>query len=551
MAEIKKYLDSVALGTLVDQIKAEDAKVLSGAKTYADGLAKNYDAAGAAATAESNAKAYTDELANGQVATNKADIAKLNGDVNTDGSVAKAIATAKAAIDADVDAVEGIANKNKEDIAAINNAESGILAQAKAYADGEVEKVQGEVDALELYVGTIPEGATSTNVVAYVQEKTAGIATSENLQELTNRVAQAETDIDNIEKDYLKAADKTTLEGKITDVETAVATEKSRAEGIEAGLETRLAKVEGDYLKAADKTELQGNIDTLTGVVNTLRDGVDAEKVDGVKDLIDYVEEHGTEVTGMKEDISENAAAVAAVAGRMDTAEGEIDALQTAVAGKVEQTAYDAKIAELAGADTTLSGRIDTLEAKFGEGDGSVEDLIADAKAEAISAAASDAATKDEAILAAAKQYADDEDAKVEERVATLETASAKHALASDLTALTGRVETAEGEIDTLQSEMDAVEAKAAANETAIGNLQTAVNGKVAQGDFDTLSGKVTAAEGKITTLEGTVADKAEQDDLDAALERITAVEGVAAANTSAINSFTAITSAEVEALFA
>ena len=75
MAEIKKFLDNVALGTLVDQNKAEDAKALKAAKDYSDGLAKNYDAAGSASTAEANAKTHAEtkvnELANGQVKLNK------------------------------------------------------------------------------------------------------------------------------------------------------------------------------------------------------------------------------------------------------------------------------------------------------------------------------------------------------------------------------------------------------------------------------------------------------------------------------------------------
>ena len=187
-----------------------------------------------------------------------------------------------------------------------------------------------------------------------------------------------------IEGDYLKAADKTELEGKITTVSTAVETEKSRAEGIEAGLESRLAAVEGDYLKSADKTELQGNIDTLTGVVETLRDGIDADKVDGVKDLIDYVEKHGPEVTGMKEDISDNASAIEGVAGRMTTAEGKITAVEGAVATKAEKTYVDEQVEALQGADTGLSNRITALEGKFGGADGSVEDMVADAKQEAI-----------------------------------------------------------------------------------------------------------------------------------------------------------------------
>jgi hypothetical protein len=81
MAEIKKYLDATALGTLVEQIKAEDAKALQAAKDYSDGLATNYDEAGAAATAESNAKGYADQkvgaLADGQVKTNKEAIGVL------------------------------------------------------------------------------------------------------------------------------------------------------------------------------------------------------------------------------------------------------------------------------------------------------------------------------------------------------------------------------------------------------------------------------------------------------------------------------------------
>ena len=42
-----------------------------------------------------------------------------------------------------------------------------------------------------------------------------------------------------------------------------------------------------------------------------MTNGVDQDKVDGVKDLIDYVEKHGPEVTGMKEDIAGNTKAIA------------------------------------------------------------------------------------------------------------------------------------------------------------------------------------------------------------------------------------------------
>ena len=100
MAEMKKYLDTTSLGTLVDQIKSEDAKTLAAAKDYTDKAP--FDTSGSAATAEANAKAHAEtkvqELADGQVKTNTEAIAKLNGDATTEGSVAKAVKDAQDAL---------------------------------------------------------------------------------------------------------------------------------------------------------------------------------------------------------------------------------------------------------------------------------------------------------------------------------------------------------------------------------------------------------------------------------------------------------------------
>ena len=147
--------------------------------------------------------------------------------------------------------------------------------------------------------------------------------------------------------------------------------------------------------------------------------GVDAETLADVKELVDYVEEHGAEVTGIKADIAANA--------------GEITTLKT-------------NVSNLQSADTELGNRISTLESKF-EGEGSVESLIATAKAEAIA----DAAAKDEVVLNSAKEHANGLNTAMDGRVAALETASATHALASDVTALDGRVVVVEGKVATLE----------------------------------------------------------------------------------------------------
>lgn len=393
---------------------------------------------------------------------------------------------------------------------AVNYDAAGSAATVQGKLDAEVTRAkaredeiaaanvatQGEVDALETYVGTIPEDATATDIVGYVQEKTAGIATDSALNELAGRVTQAETDIDNIEKDYLKAADKTELSGLIT-------AEQTRATGVEAGLRTDVDAIKGDYLKAADKDELQGDIDTNAEAIAAVKADVDAffadadmtaNAKDTLKELQEYIASDESGAAAMAASIQQNSNAISAVEGRMTTAEGKI----TTAEGKI--TANETAITALQGADTALSGRIDVLESAIGES-GSVADDIATAKQEAIEAAAADATTKANQALADAKKYADDEDAKIETRVSALETASGTHALKSELDTLAGRVTTAEGEIDTLQTEMDAVEALAAANKSAHEANAAAIALKAAQTDLDAAVGRIAANEAAIASF--------------------------------------------------
>jgi hypothetical protein len=551
MAEMKKYLDSVALGALVDKIKSEDTKTLTAAKKYTDDSVALCDEAGAAASALSSAKEYTDALADGQVTTNKNAIAKLNGDVSTEGSVAKAIADAKALITVDIEAVDAKADKNAEDIVAINDAENGILAQANGYTDDAIAQVQGEVDTLETYVGTIPDGATSTNIVAYVQEKTSGVATESAMTELGNRVGVVEGDVATIKGDYLKSTDRTALEGQIETTQTAVDTEKSRAEGIEAGLRTDINTVMGDYLKAADKTELQNNINTVSGAVERLTNGVSADEVDGVNDLINYVKEHGSEVTGIQEDISENATAIAGVAGRMTDAESKITAVEGAVATKAEKTYVDEQVQALQGVDTGLDNRLKAVEAAVGES-GSVADDIATAKQEAIDAAAADATSKANTAESNAKGHADSLNTAMNTRVEALEAIDHEH---GNKTLLDTYTQTEANLADAVakkheHSNLTVLEgitsAKVVAWDAAEGNAKN-----YADGLNTTMQSTVDGISSKVTALETASATHALSSDLTKAVERIAANETAIATNTSAINSFTSITADEVNALFA
>lgn len=448
MATEKKYVSLSKLGVYDEKIKgvitAGDEATLASAKSYADGLASNYEAAGTVASAKT----------------------ELEGKIGT----------AQAAAEA---------------------------ADAKAVA------AQGEVDTLETYVGTIPETATAKSVVEYVNEKTAGIATDAALAELQGKVTQAQSDIDAIEADYLKAADREAVEGLIT-------AEADRAKGIEGGLETRLKAVEDDYLKKADKEELAGDISDNAAAIAAVKEDVDAFFLDAdmtesakdtLKEIQSYIASDETGASQMAASIKQNADDIDALEGRMDTAEGAIDAVE----GRMD----------------TAEQEIDALQAKFGDGEGSVADMIADAVAaekqarEAADAevqADADKGIEDAAAALAAAQAADGKAQTAQNEVDALEGVVAGKAAQADLEALAGRVTTAEGEIDTLQGEMDAVEAKAAANETAISGLQTSV------------------------------AAKAEQSALEAEIARAQAAEK---ANADAIAAFVEVSEEEINALFA
>ena len=385
-----------------------EANAKAYAKEYADGLAGNYDASGAAATAESNAKAYAKSYADG-----------LAGNYDASGSAADALQDAKDYTDAEMtrlvgdktvttqisEAITGLDLANTYDAKGaaaavdskltthISEAEgkyetktdaSAKLTEAKGYTDTEVAKVQGEVDALEELVGTLPEGTDATTVVGYIDAKTANIASDETVGAIDDRVKA-------IEDDYLKKADKDELAGDISElsgliggtevsvqIENAIKVERERAEGIESGLRTDVDAIKEDYLKAADKEALQTQI-------NTIMNNPDAEgAINSINEFTKYVEDHGEIADGFRTDINKNKDDIAAEVERATGVEGGLDtrlkAVEAAVgesgsvAGDIADALAEAKkytddeVKELAnGAVATNAGAIAALEEKVGD----------------------------------------------------------------------------------------------------------------------------------------------------------------------------------------
>ena len=449
------------------------------AKEYADGLAGNYDAAGSAATAESNAKTYTDD-----------EIAEWVGEKNVATQISEAIAAeklsetyaAKVHTHVKADITDFAHTHEMSEVNGLTDALAGKQAagdyatktEAQGYADAKDEAIaaakkagddaQADVDALETYVGTIPEGYTETNVVAYINKKaeeTLASATGGSSESAASVLAalntyKAEND-PKVTANTEAIADLEELVGDTavaTQISDAVAAEAEIARAAEKANADAIDAIEADYLKAADKTELQGQITANANAIELLTNGVSADEVDGVNDLIQYVKEHGTEVTGIKSNIKANADAIDAIEAdylkaadktalqeQITANDGEIAALQTAVGTKAAQADLEA----LAGRVTTVEGDLNTettgLKARM---------ATAEADIDALETKVGDTPVADQ-ITAAIEALKIGDYAKAADLTAAVARIAQNE---TDIEALEGRMDTAESNIGTLQTDV-------------------------------------------------------------------------------------------------
>lgn len=455
MAE-KKYLDLAGLTGYDAKIKAavdaKDAATLQGAKAYADSLGANYDAAGSAATAKQQA------------------IDAANG--HTNGEIAK--------VNTKVGEVEKKAQQGITDAAA-----------AKAAAD----KAQGEVDALETLVGTLPEDAGVATVVAYVDKKTEGMASDTLLKQLQATVGQHTTDISGLkEKD-------TALQGAVDKAQGAATANK-------ATIDQLVGADKNKSIRAIANEELAAQLipETADETLNTL------------KEIADWIQKHPNDAAAMNSAIEKLKTLIGTIPSEGVTAKDITGYIAEVKAALEKSVAAEKSRAEAA--ESGLGGRINTLEGKFGDGEGSVSSLIEAAKQAAISAAAADAQKKADtaktAAVADAKKYTDTEVGKVK--------------TASD--AIGARVTAAEGKITTLESK-----AHTHANADALNGITA---GKVANWDA--------AFAAKHTHANAAALDKVTDGKINA---WDTAETNAKAYTDQKIGEFVAISVSEIDALFA
>lgn len=312
------------------------------AKISVDDVAKiKYENTGM--TSVKDVKGALDVLvANVQIAAGQLTATTKNMD-----AVKKIADDAATAVAAEKKRAEGKEGELKTAIDAINNAETGILAQAKDYADGKdtaiqaakaaADAAQADVDALEGKVGEVPADKTVVELIA--DAKKAG-----------------------------------------TDAAAAVATEKGRAEGVEAGLRTDLgnktdgASAEGSAFAriAQVKADLGAEVTRAKAAeqANAAAAKAAQDDVNALEALVGDAADTADDATVYGAIAAEKARAIAAEGAVDEKAEANKAAIATlngadTVEGSVAKKIKDA-IANVNSTTEGLDGRIDALETKVG-----------------------------------------------------------------------------------------------------------------------------------------------------------------------------------------
>lgn len=296
--------------------------------------------------------------------------------------------------------------------------------------------LQGQIDSINKELGALTGTDSGKSISQMIKDAVDTLD-----RDLQGQIDTISGDVATIKGDYLKAADKTELEGKIT-------AEQQRAEGIEGGLNTRLAAVEEDvnaFFK--DATISEAAKDTLKEIQTYIESDAEAaaamtESINGVKDRVKAIEDDYL-VEADKTELS-NAISGKVSQGDFDTLSGTVSTLSTTVGTKADKSVVEG-----------IDGRVSSVEGKLTDIT-SVKDAIATAKQGAIDTAAEDATTKANSALSSAKTYTNEEITKL---------SSVYDAKGAANTALTDAKKYTDDEIDAL-SEVYDVKGAAAGAET-------------------------------------------------------------------------------------
>lgn len=224
---------------------------------------------------------YDDTALSGRVTTIEGDYLKAADKTAIENKMATDIAAAKTeaietvlgeAVPEDFDTLKEIAAWIQSDTTASAQLVTRVTNIENDYLKGaDKTELQGKIDALETFVGTLPEGATSTTVIAYIKEVVDGIkigdyAKAADLTALTNRVKTLE-DV-GAEKNIVNSVDTEQFAVDENRKLTMKPIAMDKVTGLSAAIDSKVDKVEGSRLISSDEaTKLEKLVLSEDGTV--------------------------------------------------------------------------------------------------------------------------------------------------------------------------------------------------------------------------------------------------------------------------------------------
>ena len=345
----------------------EVATQISDAITALD-LANTYDAKGAAAEALTEAKAYADgkdeAIAAAQKAGDDAQAAanKAQDEVDALETYVGTIPTGYT----ESNVVAYINKKAEETLAAATGGSSesaaSVLAALNTYKAENDPKVQANTDEIAVIKDDYLKAADKTALQEQITDNAEDIAALEALVGDTGVSTQITTAIAD------KADKATTLAGYgITDGMTKTEIEQAieDAQYDDTALEARVKANEDAIGVLNGNSSVEGSVDKkVADAINDFATKVsDDDTVNTYKELIDYAAEHGSEFTELVGEVTNNKNAIATLNGDASTAGSVAKKIADAIAAEnLDQYATDEELAALAGRVTTAEGEIDQLQ---------------------------------------------------------------------------------------------------------------------------------------------------------------------------------------------
>ena len=251
------------------------------------------------------AATYDDTALVGRVAAIEGDYLKAADKTAIETKMATDIATAKTeaietvlgeAVPEDFDTLKEVAAWIQSDTTASAQLVTRVTNIEKDYLKGaDKTALQGEIDALETFVGSLPEGAASTTVIAYIKEVVDGLkigdyAKAADLTALANRVSIAEGKITALEevgaeKNIIASVDTNQFAIDESRNLTLLDIAMGKVTGLSDALNGKVDKIEGySLLSPTDKTKLDALVIGESGV--EISGKVNAANVEGLGDWI-------------------------------------------------------------------------------------------------------------------------------------------------------------------------------------------------------------------------------------------------------------------------